>query len=80
MRERQAQLRTGSGLSVAATIVRRYTAVDEAVERSCTVLDIPGRHSNARRVEADYAALAAEVFGAMGLDVDVLRGDAPWLA
>lgn len=79
-RERQAELRTGSGLSVAATIVRRYTAVDEAVERSCTVMDIPGRHSNARRVEDDYRALAAETYAAMGLDVEPLRQEAAWLA
>lgn len=78
-RERQAQLRTGSGLSVASTIVRRYAVVDEAVERSVTVLDIPGAHSYARRVEDDYRALAAETFGAMGLDTAKLRGDAPWL-
>lgn len=47
-RERQAQLRAGSGLSVAATVIRRYAVFDEAVERSVTVLDIPGRHSRAR--------------------------------
>lgn len=79
-RERQAELRAGSGLSVASTIVRRYAVVDECVERSCTVLDVPGRHHYARRVEADYRALAAETFGAMGLDVTPLRREAAWLA
>jgi cellulose biosynthesis protein BcsQ len=78
-RERQAQLRTGSSLSVASTIVRRYS-VDECVEKSVTALDIPGRHSMARRVEEDYTALAAETFDAMGLDTAPLRKDAPWLA
>lgn len=79
-RERQAQLRAGSGLSVASTIVRRYVAVDEAVERSCTVMDIRGRHHYARRVEQDYAALGAETFEAMGWDAGPLRRDPPWLA
>lgn len=78
-RERQAQLRTGSGLSVASTVVRRYAVVDEAVEKSVTVLDIAGAHSYARRVEDDYRALAAETFGAMGMDVGKLREDAEWL-
>lgn len=78
-RERQARLHASSGLSVAATIVRRYTIVDEAVEKNLTVLDIPGGHSYARRVEDDYRALAAETFGAMGMDVAKLRGDASWL-
>lgn len=78
-RERQAQLRTGSGLSVASTIVRRYSVVDEAIERDLTAMDIPGQHTYARRVEDDYRALAAETLGAMGLDVQKLRSDAPWL-
>lgn len=78
-RERQAQLRAGSGLSVASTVIRRYAVVDEAVERSCTVLDIPGKHHYARRVEDDYLALAAETFGAMGMDTAALRRDAAWL-
>jgi chromosome partitioning protein len=78
-RERQAQLRTGSGLSVAATIIRHYVAVNEAVERNCTVLDLPGRHHNARRIEEDYRALAAETFTALGIDTTALRKDAAWL-
>lgn len=79
-RERQADLRAGSGLSVAATLIRRYTVVDEAVERGCTVLDIPGKHHYARRVEDDYRSLAAETFGALGFDTTGLRKDAEWLA
>lgn len=79
-RERQAQLRTGSGLSVASTVIRRYAVIDEAVEKSTTVLDIPGAHSYARKVEADYRALAAETFAGMGLDTTKLRSDAEWLA
>lgn len=80
-RERQAQLRVGSGLSMATTVVRRYAVYDEAVERSCTVLDIPGRHHYARRAEADYRALAAETLStpALGFDTDKLRSDESWL-
>lgn len=77
-RERQAQLRVGSGLSVATTVVRRFVAFDEAVERSRTVLDIPGRHNYARRAEADYRALAAETLPAF--DTEKIRSDSPWLA
>ena len=78
-RERQAELRTGPGLAVADTVIRRYVAVDEAVERACTVLDIPGRHHYARRVEADYTALAGETLGAMGIDTSILRREPSWL-
>jgi len=79
-RERQAQLRVGSGLSVATTCVRSYTAFNEAVERSRTVLDIPGRHHYARRGEADYRTLAAEVLPAVGFDTEKIRSDSAWLA
>lgn len=79
-RERQAQLRVGSGLSVATTVIRRYAAFDEAVERSRTVLDIPGRHHYARRAEADYRDLAAETLPALGFDTTKIRSDGPWLA
>ena len=79
-RERQAQLRVGSGLSVATACVRSYTAFNEAVEPSWTVLDIPGRHHYARRGEADYRALAAEVLPAVGFDTEKIRSDSAWLA
>jgi chromosome partitioning protein len=78
-RERQAEVRTGSGVAVATTIVRQYSVVNEAVERSCTVMDIRGRHSAARRVEADYRALAVETFEPLGFDVASLRREAAWL-
>ncbi len=79
-RERQAQLRAGSGLSVAATIIRRYAVFDEAVERNVTVLDIAGRHHYARRGEDDYLQLAAETFSALDFNTDALRTEAKWLA
>lgn len=66
--ERQAELRA-IGLHVADTIIRRYAVYDEAAERGGTVLDIPGAHSYARQAEADYRALATEVFGRVGLSV-----------
>jgi chromosome partitioning protein len=76
----QGQIRT-SGLSVASTVIREYAAVNEAVERGCTVLDIPGRHTNARRVEADYRGLGREVFGAMGIAGAEQVAEVPaWLA
>lgn len=65
-RDRQVELRA-AGVEVAETIVRRYSVYDEAVERGCTVLDVPGQHSYARAAEDDYRALAAEVFTAAGL-------------
>jgi chromosome partitioning protein len=68
-RERQTELR-GIGLRVADTIIRRYAVYDEAVERGGTVLDLPGgAHSYPRQAESNYRALAAEVFGAVGLAV-----------
>jgi chromosome partitioning protein len=69
-RERQDELR-GIGLTVAKAIIRRYTVYDEAAERGCTVLDIPGTglHSYARQAEADYRDLAGETFGMLGLEV-----------
>lgn len=79
-RERQAQLQAGSGLSVAATCVRAYTVFNEAIERSRTVLDIPGRHHYARRGEQDYRELAAETLPALGFDTDKIRSDSAWLA
>lgn len=65
-RDRQEELR-GVGLAVATTIIRRYAVYDEAGERGGSVLDIPGQHSYARLAEADYRALAKEVFAAVGL-------------
>lgn len=78
-RERQAQLRAGSGLSVAATVIRRYAVVDEAIERNTTCLDMAGAHSYARRVEDDYRHLAAKTFAALDLDTTALRKDSAWL-
>lgn len=67
-RERQEELR-GIGLDVAEAVIRRYAVYDEAAERGCTVLDIPGLHSYARHAEADYRQLAEEVFAKLGLTV-----------
>lgn len=67
-RERQQELRA-IGLTVADTVIRRYAVFDEAAELSCTVLDLPGLHSYARHAEADYRALADEVFAAVGLPI-----------
>lgn len=67
-RERQAELRA-AGLVVAETVIRRYAVYDEAVERGGTVLDLPGMHSYARLAEADYRALADEVFAAVDLQL-----------
>lgn len=67
-RERQEELR-GLGLTVADSVIRRYAVYDEAAERGVTVLDIPGLHSYARLAEADYRALADEVFATVGLQV-----------
>lgn len=65
-REDQAELR-GAGMQVASTIIRNFTIYDEAVRSHTTVLDIPGAHSYARAAEADYRALAAEVFVTVGM-------------
>lgn len=65
-RERQAELR-GVGITVASTIVRNFTAYDEAVERHAVVLDLPGAHSYARHAELDMRSLAAEVLVAGGM-------------
>lgn len=65
-RTRRDQLRA-AGLSAADTIVRRYTAYDEAAERGVTVLDLPGAHSYARSAESDYRALTVEAFAAAGV-------------
>lgn len=67
-RDRQAELR-GIGLTIAETIIRRYAVYDEAVERGGTVLDLPGAHSYARLAEADYRALADEVFPMVGVEM-----------
>ena len=67
-RDRQTELR-GIGLTVAETVIRRYSVFDEAVERGGTVLDVPGQHSYARQAEGDYRALADEVFDMVGLAV-----------
>lgn len=62
-RERQLELRA-AGLTVADTIIRRYEAYNDAVERGVTVLDVPGAHSYSRLAEADYRALSAEILSA----------------
>jgi len=46
------------------------------VERSRTVLDIPGRHAYACRSEADYRDLAAGTLPALGLDTEKIRSAA----
>lgn len=62
--ERRDQLRA-DGIPVAETIIRRYSVFDEAAEQGRTVLGIPGSHSYARAAEADYRALAEEMFKAV---------------
>lgn len=76
---RQNELRADLGLQVAATVVRRYSAYNEARERFTTVIDLPGRRSHARTAEAEYRALAAEIFGLMQLDTTALRRKSRWL-
>lgn len=71
-RERQTELRDGTGLAVAETVIRRFVAYDEAAERSRTVLDVGGRHHYARRAEADYRALTIEVLSLLGVPTDGL--------
>ena len=66
--QRQDELRA-AGLEVARTVIRRYSVYNEAAERGGTVLDLPGLHSYARLAEADYRALADEVFALLGLEV-----------
>ena len=63
----RAQLRTDYRLTVADTTIRNYTIYRDARERFRTVLDIGGAHSYARVAEADYHALAAEAFNALGM-------------
>jgi len=72
-RQRQGELREESRLTVADTIIRRFVAYDEAVERSRTVLDLGGAHHYARRAEEDYRSLAGEVFELLGHDTMALR-------
>ncbi|GAA3676010.1 ParA family protein [Nocardioides ginsengisoli] len=69
----QAQLREDYGWSVAETIIRRYAVYGEARDRFRTVLDMPGKHSYARTAEAEYKALAVEVFGHLDIDTTALE-------
>lgn len=57
-----------AGVLVARTLIRQYSAYPDALDQDSTVLDLPGR--SAERARADYRDLAAELFTAVGLDVD----------
>lgn len=70
-RDRRQELRWNYRLAVAETIIRDYVIYREALERSCTVLDIGGWRSYARRAEQDYRALSTEVFTAVDLPQEV---------
>jgi hypothetical protein len=74
-RERQAQLRAGSGLCVAATCVCRSRPTTTR-----TVLGLPGRrhYRTPRCVAANYRSLAVEKLAALDFDTDKIRSDA-WL-
>lgn len=61
-----------SGLRVARTVVRSYTAYRDALEAERTVLDFGGAHSLARRAERDCRQLTAEVLPLVGIDVTAL--------
>lgn len=63
--ERRDQLRA-DGIPMADTVVRRYSAYDEAAEMGVTVLSLPGSHSYARQAEADYRALTMEIEKELG--------------
>lgn len=67
--ERAQQLREGSRLAVADTLIRDYSAYDEAHERGRTVLDIGGeKHPTARTAETEQRALASEVLDQLHLN------------
>lgn len=75
------QLRDGYGLVVAETVIRSYSIYREALERSRTVLDVGGLRSYARRAEADYRHLTAEVLTMLGTNTAPLkRGRKSWHA
>lgn len=59
-----------AGVSMARTIVRGYTAYNDALEQGMTVLDLPPSRSAGNAVE-DNQALATEVFAAAGIDTSV---------
>lgn len=65
--EYRAQLHEHYDLTVAETPIRSYAVYRDARERLHTVFTIGGSHSYARRAEADYRALAHEVFTALNL-------------
>jgi hypothetical protein len=80
-RERQAQLRAGSGLCVAATCVcRSRPTTTRWSGQSRTVLGLPGRrhYRTPRCVAANYRSLAVEKLAALDFDTDKIRSDA-WL-
>ncbi|MPY80339.1 MAG: hypothetical protein GEV04_18145 [Actinophytocola sp.] len=65
-------IRQTNGFNVASTLIRNYAAYREARNNYRTVLDWGGRHSRARNAEADYLALACEVFPTFDIDVTPL--------
>lgn len=67
--QRELVLAAGAGHRFAETIVRRYSAYDEAVEANVTVLDLPGARTRARSAEEDYRALAAEALAAVDVEL-----------
>jgi chromosome partitioning protein len=76
--QRSLVLAAGAGYRFAETIIRRYSAFDEAVEANLTVLDLGGVGSRARLAEADYRQLADEALPLVGIelptDKEAIRG------
>jgi cellulose biosynthesis protein BcsQ len=66
-------LLSASGLDVAETVVRHYAAYRDALESECTILDLGGAHSIARRAEEDCRALTVEILGRVGIDASALK-------
>lgn len=65
--QRELVLAAGAGHRFADTIIRDYKIYNRAVETGRTVLDMPSHLRSARNAEADYRALASEVFAAVDL-------------
>lgn len=62
------QLRTGQGIQVLDGLVRDLVAHKDATAEGRPITRYGGRHSMAREAEADYRAVARELFPLMGLE------------
>lgn len=62
VRERAHELHASEGVRVLTSVVREYGAHEDAQWDGVPITQYGGRHARARRAEADYRAVAREVF------------------